>query len=111
MYTLSKAKEEIDAIATYASDIAAHALTIDKNLMVMLDAFKQEVLTKIDAKFAELEKGILGEAQPSESSAVVDLGAKVAMLKHHLPAAAPHEESGHADQGHHDQGGGGEHHG
>jgi hypothetical protein len=82
MYTLQKAKEEIDAIAKHATDIAAHALAMDDNFEAKLESFKKEIISTIELKFAELEKTILGDAHNVETSALADLGAKVSQLMH-----------------------------
>ena len=80
MYTLHKAKEEIDAVAKHATDIAAHVLTLSQDVHVELQSFKKDILDAIDKKFVDLERTIQGETAVTESSAVADLGAKVSLL-------------------------------
>ena len=80
MYTLHKAKEEIDAVAKHATDIATHVLTLSDDLHAELLSFKKDILDGIDKKFADLERAIQGEPAILDSSAVADLGAKVSLL-------------------------------
>ncbi len=80
MYTLHKAKEEIDAVAKHATDIATHVLTLSDDLRAELASFKKEILDGIDRKFADLERTIQGDTAVLDSSAVADLGAKVSLL-------------------------------
>ena len=80
MYTLHKAKEEIDAVAKHATDIATHVLTLSDDLHAELVSFKREILDGIDKKFADLERTIQGGTAIMDSSAVADLGAKVSLL-------------------------------
>jgi hypothetical protein len=82
MYTLQKAKEEIDAVAKHATDIAVHTLAIADNIDSKLETFKKDISHLIDQKFAEFSKSIVGETEHFETSAVSDLGAKVAQLIH-----------------------------
>ncbi len=80
MYTLHKAKEEIDAVAKHATDIATHVLTLSQDMHAELQSFKKELLDAIDKKFVDLERTIQGETAINDSSAVADLGAKVSLL-------------------------------
>ena len=80
MYTLHKAKEEIDAVAKHATDIATHVLTLSDDLRAELLSFKKDILDGIDKKFADLERTLQGEPAILDSSAVADLGAKVSLL-------------------------------
>ena len=98
MYTLNKAKEEIDAVAKHASDIAVHALAIVGELDAKLDTFKSDILSAIDAKFAELARSIRGEGEPAETSAIADLGAKVSLLTR--TAAPPADQPSSGDEHH-----------
>lgn len=82
MYTLQKAKEEIDAVAKHATDIAVHTLAIADNIDAKLETFKREIAHLIDQKFAEFSKSIIGDTEHFDTSAVSDLGAKVAQLIH-----------------------------
>jgi hypothetical protein len=86
MYTLQKAKEEIDAVAKHATDIAVHTLAIADNFDTKLESLRKEIAHIIEAKFDELSKTLLGDTQNIETSAVADLGAKVAQL---IQVAAP----------------------
>ena len=89
MYTLHKAKEEIDAVANHATDIATHVLTLSDDLHAELSRFKKDILDGIDKKFADLERTIQGDAAISDSSAVADLGAKVSLLSSSKHPAGP----------------------
>ena len=80
MYTLHKAKEEIDAVANHATDIATHVLTLSDDLHAGLSKFKKDILDGIDKRFADLERTIHGDTAILDSSAVADLGAKVSLL-------------------------------
>ena len=89
MYTLHKAKEEIDAVAKHATDIATHVLTLSDDVHSELLSFKKDILDAIDKKFADLERTIHGDTAIVDSSAVADLGAKVFLLSsaRHAPTA------------------------
>ncbi len=88
MYTLHKAKEEIDAVAKHATDIASHVLTLSDDIHVELRSFKEDILKAIDKKFVDLERTIQGDAAIVDSSALADLGAKVSLLSSAKIAAA-----------------------
>ena len=90
MYTLQKAKEEIDAVAKHATDIAVHTLAIADNFDAKLESLKKEIAHIIEAKFDELSKTLLGNTENIETSAVADLGAKVAQLIHGSAPPAVH---------------------
>jgi hypothetical protein len=107
MYTLQKAKEEIDAIAKHATDIATHSLAMGDNFDAKLESFKKEIIITIEAKFAELEKSIIGDTHQVETSALADLGAKVSQLMQGSAPHAAHGERGpdtgdHSHSGEHD---------
>ena len=89
MYTLHKAKEEIDAVAKHATDIASHVLTLSADVHAELQSFKKELLDAIDKKFVDLERTIQGDTAIADSSAVADLGAKVSLLSSTKMAAVP----------------------
>ncbi len=80
MYSLSKAKEEIDTVAKHATDIAAHVLHMSDDMNAKLDSFKAEILSIIEERFTELGRTLYGDAESVETSAVSDLGAKVSLL-------------------------------
>ncbi len=80
MYTLNKAKEEIDLVAKHASEIADHLIAMSGTIDSKLDLFKADIISTIEAKFAELARTIHGDVSTVESSAVADLGAKVSLL-------------------------------
>ncbi len=116
MYTLHKAKEEIDAVANHATDIATHVLTLSDDLHAELSRFKKDILDGIDKKFADLERTIHGDTAVLDSSAVADLGAKVSLLsstKHpgtaqgsgSVPAARPPVEAHEHEPAQHTNGG------
>ncbi len=99
MYTLHKAKEEIDAIAKHATDIASHVLTLSDTMHTELHSFKQDILNAIDKKFVDLERAIQGDAAIVDSSALAELGAKVSLLSSvKTVAAAQGEGSDHGGQ-------------
>lgn len=108
MYTLQKAKEEIDAVASHATAIAAYAIATNEVSDAKLESFKKEIIATIETKFAELERKIVGDGQFSESTALVDLGAKISLLTHVSPAPAPPgdrpaDQPGPYQSGDHDQ--------
>jgi hypothetical protein len=90
MYTLLKAKEEIDAVAKHATDIAVHTLAIADNFDAKLESLKKEIAQVIETKFDELSKTFFGDTRNIETSAVADLGAKVAQLIHGAAPPAIH---------------------
>ena len=108
MYTLNKAKEEIDAVAKHASDIAVHALAMAGEIEAKLDGFKTDILSAIDAKFAELALSIRGEGEPAETSVIADLGAKVSLLAKTAASPAPADQPN--GEEHHPLPSGDEHH-
>ena len=97
MYTLHKAKEEIDAVAKHATDIAAHVLTLSDDLRAELVSFRKEILDGIDRKFADLERTIQGDTAVMDSSAVADLGAKVSLLSSVRSTSVAHGAGDHPE--------------
>ena len=83
MYNLLKAKEEIDTVAKHTTDLATHVLALSDSIEHKLESFKKDILSAIDARFAELERAIVGgDHREVETSAISDLGAKVSQLRH-----------------------------
>ena len=100
MYTLQKAKEEIDAVAKHATDIAVHAVAIADDVEAKLDSFKKDILSAIEEKFAELSRTIRGDGEEIESTAISDLGAKVSLLTARTTPTPPPPPQDHSE--HHD---------
>ena len=100
MYTLHKAKEEIDAVAKHATDIASHLMTLSDDVRGDLQGFKKDILDAIDKKFVEFERAFQGDTAIAESSAVADLGAKVSLLSAGKSSPDPESDGGyrHTDQ-------------
>ena len=84
MYNLQKAKEEIDAVASHTSVLTEHVLAVAERLQALegdvgerLERLKS-FITTIEASFANLRSIITGGNY--ETSAIDDLGAKIAQL-------------------------------
>lgn len=93
MYNLNKAKEEIDAVARHATDIANHMLALSGDVEARLERMKADILKAIDEKFDDLRRSVHGEEETQGSSAVEDLAAKVSLLMR--PGSGSAEEAHH----------------
>ena len=92
MYNLQKAKEEIDAVASHTGVLTEHVLAVAERLQALegdLGAKMERLkgfVTTIEASFSSLRSTISGNF---ETSAVSDLGAKIAQLQSLVHGAAP----------------------
>ena len=113
MYNLQKAKEEIDAVASHTGVLTEHVLAVAERLHALegdlgakMERLKSFVAT-IETSFSSLRTAISGG--DFETSAVSDLGAKIALLQnvvHGAPASNAHDDrpESRAEPPHHSHG-------
>ena len=93
MYNLQKAKEEIDAVASHTGVLTEHVLAVAERLHALesdLSAKMQRLqgfVGTIEASFSSLRSTISGGN--FETSAVSDLGSKIAQLQKVVHGSAP----------------------